>query len=205
MLYNATDSTYWDGGSWVATEIWLDAWGTASWSYDASSITFAEGKTFHIRAKSIDKAGNESLLASSIFSYDITAPAAPKLLSPAEAAAIRDVPELSWSEVNDPSGVTYSLQVDSYSEPSRRVIDEVGLIDNFYIPSSPLPEGTYYWRVKAIDGAGNESGWSSVGSFTIKPKAVTYWGMTIEGWAAFLGVILLLAGALVLRRRLSGG
>jgi hypothetical protein len=66
----------------------------------------------------------------------------------------------NWSEVSDPSGITYTLEVDNDLrffplEPGMR---KTGLTKpNCMMKIEP---GTYYWRVKAIDGAGNESEWA---------------------------------------------
>ena len=65
----------------------------------------------------------------------------------------------SWSEVADTSSITYNLEI------SRNVnFDQIkfgmqltGLTQTIY--SATLEPGVYYWRIKAIDGAGNESYW----------------------------------------------
>ena len=51
-------------------------------------------------------------------------------------------------------------------------------------------EVPYYWRVKAIDDAANESEWSAPGSF--------YVGFTFPGWAIYtlIGIVALLVGFL---------
>lgn len=72
VINNTTDNTYWDGNSWVFTETWLDATGTASWSFSMPTLT--DGKAYEIKAKAIDKAGNESAVATDSFTYK-TAPA----------------------------------------------------------------------------------------------------------------------------------
>ena len=66
----------------------------------------------------------------------------------------------TWTDVFDPSGVTYILEIDNNLsffplEPGMR---KTGLTK----PTCAirLGPGTYYWRVKAIDGAGNESDWA---------------------------------------------
>ncbi|MBM3142307.1 MAG: hypothetical protein FJ005_04570 [Chloroflexi bacterium] len=67
-----------------------------------------------------------------------------------------------WSGANDPSGITYTLEVaDNYDFiPTGLIIKRTGLTDtNCALDIAP---GTYYWRVKAVDGAGNESEWSYV-------------------------------------------
>jgi hypothetical protein len=66
----------------------------------------------------------------------------------------------SWTGVTDPSGVSYVLEVDKSLrffplEPGMR---KTGLTETNIVMN--LEPGTYYWRVKAIDGAGNESPWS---------------------------------------------
>jgi archaellum component FlaC len=65
VLSNTTDSIYWDGSAWVSTETWLDATGTTSWNWLMPALI--EGKSYIVKAKSIDKAGNESLVASANF------------------------------------------------------------------------------------------------------------------------------------------
>jgi hypothetical protein len=40
-----------------------------------------------------------------------------------------------------------------------------------------LPYGTYYWRVKAVDGALNDSGWSA--SSTFKAGLLPTWALIV--------------------------
>jgi hypothetical protein len=67
----------------------------------------------------------------------------------------------AWTPVSDPSGITYTLEVNRDNirffplEPGMR---KTGLTEPNAVMT--LEPGTYYWRVKAIDGAGNESDWS---------------------------------------------
>jgi hypothetical protein len=63
--------------------------------------------------------------------------------------------------------VTYRLQVDNNSNFSSPIIDEDNLAASAYTLASALADGTYYWRVKAVDGASNESGWCSAWSCNI--------------------------------------
>ena len=66
----------------------------------------------------------------------------------------------NWTSVSDSSGITYTFEVadkvDFASiEPGLR---QTGLTStNRTISIAP---GTYYWRVKAVDGAGNTSHWA---------------------------------------------
>jgi hypothetical protein len=65
----------------------------------------------------------------------------------------------SWNGVSDPSGITYTLEIsrnvnfDQFEAGMQRT----GLLETSY--ASILEPGMYYWRVKAVDGAGNESYW----------------------------------------------
>ncbi|MFC2058276.1 FKBP-type peptidyl-prolyl cis-trans isomerase [Chloroflexota bacterium] len=99
---------------------------------------------------------------------DTTAPAAPTLVSPADAYnVIGESLNLEWDDVTDPSGVTYEVQVDDTDATfNSLVVDESGLETNNYTLDS-VNGGTYYWRARAVDGAtlGNAGDWSTVRSF----------------------------------------
>jgi hypothetical protein len=82
LVNNSSDGTYWDGTAWVTTKKWLDAAETESWSYNMPTLT--DGKAYIVKAKSIDRAGNESMEASDSFTFDITPPVVPELPSPDE-------------------------------------------------------------------------------------------------------------------------
>ena len=82
---------------------------------------------------------------------------------------VDNTPTFDWSDVTDPSGVTYWIQVNNENTFSSPIlIDSSGLTASTYTAPAALPYGTYYWRVKTTDGAGNDS-WSSVWSFFIAP------------------------------------
>ncbi len=66
----------------------------------------------------------------------------------------------TWVGVSDPSGVTYTLEIanDVAFSMLKPGMQKAGLIEtSCTVDVSP---GIYYWRVKSIDGAGNESYWS---------------------------------------------
>jgi len=59
----------------------------------------------------------------------------------------------------------------------------------------PLEEGgLYYWRVRAVDGAGNAGPWSNIASFTV---STSFWE-GLPGWTTYLWIALgvIAAGAL---------
>jgi hypothetical protein len=75
----------------------------------------------------------------------------------------------SWTAVEDPSGVSYILEVSSSPEFTGTVLRKEAMDQTQYTLTSAeaLPDGKYYWRVKAVDGAGNESGWTTGHLFTV--------------------------------------
>jgi hypothetical protein len=139
-----------------------------------TTFSLSEG-TSYWRVKAVDGANNESSWSTVwSFSVDTTPPAVPALISPSNGVKTNDAtPTLDWGDVTDPSGVTYDLQVASDANFSSPIINQTGLDVSNYT-ASPLAGGTYYWRVKAVDGANNESSWSTAWSFAIDttPPAV---------------------------------
>ena len=65
----------------------------------------------------------------------------------------------AWLDVTDASGVTYTLEIADNLNffPLAAGMRKTDLTQAACVV--PLDPGTYYWRVKAIDGAGNESDW----------------------------------------------
>jgi len=105
------------------------------------------------------------------WTVDTAPPSVPSLLSPANEVNTSDTtPIFDWSDVTDPSGVTYSLQVDDNADFSSPIVSKEGLTESTYTltKDEALSKGTYYWRVKAVDGAGNAAGWTAPFSFTQK-------------------------------------
>lgn len=102
---------------------------------------------------------------------DTEPPPVPTLISPANGETITDSrPTFGWSEISDPSGVSYNLDVDDsdgFSPPL--VLSKRGLASSNYTlaQGEALAPGTYYWRVKAVDGSQNESAWTAPWSITV--------------------------------------
>ena len=72
--------------------------------------------------------------------------------------------------VTEFSGVSYKLQITSDPSFVNLTIPEVsGLTETSYtLPQGQaLPYGTYYWRMKAIYSAQNDSGWTAPHSFQV--------------------------------------
>jgi len=118
------------------------------------------------------------------------------LVSPKDGAKTGDnTPELEWGEVTDPSGVTYVLQIADNKDFNSPELEASGITGGSYTVTDKLDDGTHYWRVKAVDGAGNSSPWSETWSFKVT-KAGTW-------WIILMAVILaaaLVAVTIILRR-----
>jgi hypothetical protein len=111
------------------------------------------------------------------FTMESDAPDVPELISPPDGDRVGFIgkvrPTFEWSEVSDDSGVYYSLQISSSDnitttgEFSVPLVSKERLVGTNYTldKTDALPYGTYYWIVQAVDGADNESGWTSTSSF----------------------------------------
>ena len=102
------------------------------------------------------------------------APPAPVLVKPATNTKPKQPVVFSWNAVDDPSGVIYEIQIsqDATFDPETLTFDPVRLTgttvtlpEDLKLPSSG--KTPYLWRVRAIDGAGNASEWSTVNTFSI--------------------------------------
>jgi hypothetical protein len=144
-----------------------------------------------------------------MYAMESTAPDKPIPGSPPNGTRMgilgKQTPTLTWRIVDDPSGVKYALQISATADFSQVLISKTGLIAQgsaiivsatgpemsyTLTETEALPFGTYYWRVKAVDGALNDSGWSTVNNF----KA----GL-LPTWALIVIIVLaaVLIGALV--------
>jgi hypothetical protein len=99
-------------------------------------------------------------------------PPSPTLISPENSATLTSFPiTFKWSAVSDDNTggsnpCSYEIQIDDDSEFSSPNIQEIGLYSSQYSLSS-IANGTYWWRVRAKDSAGNSSNWSEKRSITV--------------------------------------
>ena len=91
-------------------------------------------------------------------------------------------PDLSWGPVEDPSGVTYDMQVSAAPDFSAPILEKTGLAVPSYTLTGEeaLSRGKYYWRARAVDRAGNESAWTS--PFEIKSGIIPTWLLPLLGF-----------------------
>src|SRR5579884_700640 len=92
----------------------------------------------------------------------------PTLSSPASGASLPEPMTISWSAVSDPSGITaYNWQVSSSSAFSNPVLQNSTDGQTTQATVSGLANGTYFWRVQAVNNSLVQSAWSAARSFTI--------------------------------------
>jgi len=135
-----------------------------------------ENWSWHVRAR--DNAGNSSAWSSAwTILIDTTPPDAPTLVWPANSENINDnTPTLNWNAVSENSlPVIYDVWIDNDSDFSSPIVTATRITDDNYQVTTELGEGVYYWRVRAVDNAGNVGENSQV-SFRVditKPLAPT--------------------------------
>jgi len=129
--------------------------------------------------------GNHTITASDgtnivrcIFTMESEAPPMPAILLPEEASRAEAEAYFDWEDVDDPSGVTYTLQIATDADFNYVVLEKEDLTDSEYLVtkeerlSATKKDAPYYWRVKVIDGASNESAWSTSSSFHVSSSFV---------------------------------
>ena len=158
------------------------------------------------------------------FIIESNAPPVPVLFLPANGTETMAQAFFDWSDITDPSlPVVYHLEVASDNKFASLILEKTGLTDSQYTLARPeilavdsisanyfwrvkatdgagnesssarLPDldsdTTYYWRVRAVDGASNRSGWSAPGSFSLGSA------FTFPSWAIYtligIGVIII--------------
>jgi len=122
---------------------------------------------WHVKA--VDQALNESVYSTAwSFTVDTAAPGVPTLVSPSNGALINDnTPQVIWNSSTGAS--TYTVQYANNPGFTGAIVVS-GLSDTMYTMPA-LADGDWYWHVKAVDEATNESAYSTAWSFTIDATA----------------------------------
>jgi hypothetical protein len=97
----------------------------------------------------------------------VAAVSAPALLSPAAGANLPTPFTITWSAVSDPSGILgYNWQV-STSSTFANVVLQNSTNGQTQATVSGLANGTYFWRVQAVNNSLVQSAWSAGRSFNV--------------------------------------
>ena len=138
---------------------------------DGTNVAPLPDGDYYVRVWADDKAGNRTGISSPIyllFTIDRVAPDAPILVAPLDGAVQNGGPTQAWSHTN-PSDVAY-YRYESYSD--------AGMTSPIYSTTTTNTQRTIggtqnlilYWRVGAVDAAGNVA-WSDLWELTVDNTA----------------------------------
>jgi hypothetical protein len=139
--------------------------------------------------------GINTAAADFIETIETAPPAAVSLISPVDNNKASQPVVFNWSASSDPSGVFYKLQVGTDATFSTIKLDIGNLTATSYKMDSETKlesvnsKNPYYWRVMAIDGVGNESGWTT--DTFIVSSGWPVWLIVICGILGFAILVLL--------------
>jgi nitrogen fixation protein FixH len=152
----------------------LNKTGLATSDYTLAAAEALADGTWYWRARVLDAAGNASAYsASRSIVIDTVAPSAPTLISPADGAGTSPQPSFDWSDISDPapsSGLgSYELQIDDDPLFGSVDLNKTGLATSAYtlVAAEALTVGTWYWRARVLDAAGNTSPYSGSSSIIV--------------------------------------
>ena len=143
---------------------------TVAGARTSDTLTGIDNDTFYWRVRGIDHVGNIGANSSARgFVVDTTAGQV-VLVSPIDGVSVSDSrPPLMWTALTDSVGIdTYLIELSpTASFAALTFADTVSGSKTSDTPASTLANGTYYWRVRAIDHAGNHGAASDTFSFTV--------------------------------------
>jgi len=96
-------------------------------------------------------------------------PAAPTPRGPVDGAGVTVPFTISWSQVLDPTAINggYNWEVSTASDFSLLVAHDSTFPSVTQATVSGLANGTYFWRVNAVNGTVETGAWSVTRSFTV--------------------------------------
>jgi len=128
---------------------------------------------YYWRVKAIDGAENESEW-SIPRSFLVLSPPAPALFLPESDSKAEAEVYFDWDDVTSSSPpVTYHLQIASDRGFTKLVMEKERLAESEYTVAEEeklaavKKDAPYFWRVRAVDDAGNKGEWSAPGSFYV--------------------------------------
>lgn len=131
--------------------------------------SFKSEDEYQWRVRALNNNSSSSFSAPFTLVIDTTSPAAPSLLVPTYGATVTTQPfSYNWSR--DIAAQTSPIAGDSlyvYTDSLATLAGDVFFTTSTSVSDS-LASGTYFWRVRTIDQAGNISPFSSTGKFTVQ-------------------------------------
>jgi len=134
---------YWDGGSFAsATEVFLNATGTASWAYGFAATSFPADGSYTLRVRAVDTAGNVESASTRTFTVDTNGPETTIDSQPTDPTSATGA---SFAFSASEGGSTFECELDG------------GGFSACATPRSysSLADGSYTFKVRATDAGGN--------------------------------------------------
>jgi len=152
------------GGIALQGETVLIAAGIDAQGRQQDSLSPGNGGT--VKIIYTERTGAGAILAGRTFTNG--RPVMGKLLLPGNNSYINANPTLNWTGAVDPDGdpARYHLMLDDDAAFSSPVLDRKNVLSAVLEPSDELPDGTYYWRVRAEDQWGFGR-WTESWKFTL--------------------------------------
>jgi len=144
-------------------------------------------KSVHIFDLSIDYFYNE-------------VPSIPLLADPGDTSATSSI-EVSWAASSDDAGIAaYELQIDD-NNTFASLIDEFNVTGTAHTVTG-LVNGTYYFRVRAVDIYGLKSGWSSTVDIIVSiPASNLQWWHYLIVFGGLAVIIAIIVTVVMVRKR----
>jgi predicted phage tail protein len=93
----------------------------------------------------------------------------PTITSPVNAATTGTKPTISWQAVD--GAVSYIVFMNRDATPAQNVLNVTGITTTSFTPSTAIAAGDYRLWLRAVDGSGNLSNWSTEVKFKIAAAA----------------------------------
>jgi hypothetical protein len=155
-------------GNGVQLDSVIGLFGSGS-AYTATLNTAGLNGDYCLNAIAEDAAANHSAIATLKAVFDNTAPDAPTLSSPTNNAVVNgNSITQSWSD--SASDIDHYIY-ESYSNASASSLRFHATYNGTSKTATNVAETTYWWRVKAVDKAGNVSAWSPLWKITVDNTA----------------------------------
>jgi hypothetical protein len=106
----------------------------------------------------------------------------PLPISPKDSTLRSGKVTFKWQGSTGNTSYTYTLEISETADFTNTIIPpKEGIEESSYTltdtetVTETLPKGTYYWRVKIVDGYGNEGAWSDSIKFKVSPIPTWVW------------------------------
>jgi len=137
-----------------------------------TTMTITEDKSYYWRVRAKDKAGNYSITWSTrSFTVNATVPSTP---SNFQATAGGELVNLSWNSNPEGDLWKYEIYYSSYLPAADFLLTPIFPPGTTHQHTSLVSDNTYYYKIRAVDTAGNTSLFTSTGSavpYDITPPA----------------------------------